>query len=132
MLGEKVYLIFCTNDIEKAKRCFQDYKLPKSSYELNSVPFKKMPQYYKRAHIAFCFIKNSFAKSICFPVKFSEYIASELFVRANNNIGDLEDIIANHNCGISFRDLNELDSSACGIYTWDNRRWSKDRHFLTF
>ena len=99
-LGDKVFLIFCTNDIHKAERLFKSFNLPKDSYELNSVPFSEMPKYYHRSNIAFCLIKDSFSKSVCFPVKFSEYIASELYVIANKNIGDLESIIENYKCGI--------------------------------
>jgi glycosyltransferase involved in cell wall biosynthesis len=109
--GEKVYLYFCTNDIGKAESIFQKFDVPNSSYEINTVPFEKMPEYYSKADIAFCLIKESFSKSVCFPVKFSEYIASNLYVIGNRNIGDIERIIEDYNCGIVLDDINDIDSN---------------------
>lgn len=114
-LNRNVYLIFCTNNKEEAKSHFQKSGLPDSAYEINSVPFDEMPYYYQRAHIAFCFIKNSFSKSVCFPVKFSEYIASELFVMTNKNIGDLEEIVENYNCGFAVNNLDDIDKNIAQI-----------------
>jgi len=108
---DKVYLYFCTNDIGKAEEIFESFNIPKSSYEINTVPFEEMPNYYSKADIAFCFIKESFSKSVCFPVKFSEYIASNLYVLANPNIGDLEQIINEHNCGTIFDNVNAMDKN---------------------
>lgn len=114
---DKVYMYFCTNDINKANAIFQKFGLPKSSYEINTVPFNKMPEFYSKADVAFCFIKESFSKSVCFPVKFSEYIASELFVLANENIGDIPDIIKQYQCGIVFEDLNTKEKNLTKIYS---------------
>lgn len=111
LYGEKVYLHFCTNDIGKAESIFQKFGVPSSSYEINTVPFEKMPEYYSKADIAFCLIKESFSKSVCFPVKFSEYIASNLYVIGNRNIGDIERIIEDNNCGIVLDDINDIDSN---------------------
>lgn len=109
--GNSIYLLFCTNDIEKAKEVFKKYDIPSSAYELRSVPYNKMPEFYNRSNIAFCFIRNSFSKSICFPVKFSEYIASELFVLTNDGIGDLSEIVTKYNCGLSFSDISCIDQN---------------------
>ena len=109
--GDKVYLYFCTNDKEKAQEIFKKFDLPSTAYEINTVPFKEMPKYYAKSDIAFCFIQNSFSKSVCFPVKFSEYIASELYVLANSSIGDLEEIIKKYKCGIAFENLNNIDQN---------------------
>ncbi len=109
--GDKVYLYFCTNDKEKAKELFKKFDLPDKAYEINTVPFKEMPKYYAKCDIAFCFIKNSFSKSVCFPVKFSEYIASELFVLANTGIGDLEEIVTKYKCGIALENINDIDQN---------------------
>lgn len=105
----KVYFYFCVNDIEKAEGLFEKYNLPKNSYEINSVPFSKMPEFYKKADIGFSFIRESFSKSVCFPVKFSEYIASEIFVLTNENIGDLPEIIKKFNTGLCFQDVYDID-----------------------
>lgn len=109
--GDKVYLYFCTNDVGKAQSVFVQYKIPRSSYEINSVPFNEMPKYYAKSDIAFCFIKNSFSKSMCFPVKFAEYIACNLYVLANANIGDIGDIVKEYNCGLVFEDLKDIESN---------------------
>ena len=109
--NNKVYLIFCTNDLTKGKELFNRFDLPEESFELVTVLPQDMPKYYMRAQIAFCLIKQSFSKSVCFPVKFSEYIASELMVIANEGIGDLENIISEFNCGIVLEsdEYNESD-----------------------
>ena len=109
--GDKVYLYFCTNEIDKAEAIFKEYNIPRTAYEINTIPFKDMPKYYAKSDVAFCFIKNSFSKSVCFPVKFSEYIASELFVLANSGIGDLEEIISKYQCGLVVEDVKNIDSN---------------------
>jgi hypothetical protein len=109
--GNKVYLYFCTNDKGKAETIFKKLNVPKYSYEINTVPFHKMPEYYAKADVAFCLIKESFSKSVCFPVKFSEYIASNLFVVANRNIGDIDTIIEKHNCGMAFNNINDINEN---------------------
>ena len=108
---DKVYLRFCTNDLAKATTLFKDYDIPSSSYEVVTVPFRNMPAYYAKSQMAFHFIRNSFSKSVCFPVKFSEYIASELFVLANEGIGDIADIVNTHQCGLVFSDLSDLEKN---------------------
>ena len=75
-LKNKVYLYFCINNQSGIEELFIKYNVPKSAYEINTVPFSEMPIYYSKSQIAFCLIKESFSKSVCFPVKFSEYIAS--------------------------------------------------------
>ena len=109
--GEKVYLYFCTNDIGKAESIFQKFAIPSSSYEINTVPFENMSEYYAKADIAFCLIKESFSKSVCFPVKFSEYIASNLYIIGNKNIGDIDQIIEDYSCGIVLDDINDINSN---------------------
>jgi hypothetical protein len=109
--GEKVYFYFCTNDTGKAEQIFEKFNVPKNSYTINTVPFENMPEYYAQADIAFCLIKESFSKSVCFPVKFSEYIASNLYTIGNRNIGDIDKIIETYKCGIVLEDLTMIDEN---------------------
>jgi len=110
--GDKVYLYFCSNDnVTQAKKIFEQYNVPQTNYEIKNVPYNDMPKYYAKVDIAFCFAKNLFSRSICFPVKFSEYIASELFILSNKGIGDLADIIEKHKCGLAFDNLNDIDNN---------------------
>jgi len=107
----KIFLYFCTNDPDRAENIFLKYNIPKNSFEINTVPFKEMPSYYAKSDIAFCLIKESFSKSVCFPVKFTEYIASNLFVLGNEGIGDIQQIIEQNNCGIVFNDVNDIETN---------------------
>lgn len=109
-LKNKVYLYFCINNQSGIEELFIKYNVPKSAYEINTVPFSEMPSYYSKSQIAFCLIKESFSKSVCFPVKFSEYIASNHYVICNKNIGDLEEIIEKHKCGLILNDINSKNS----------------------
>lgn len=113
--GNKIHLLFCTSDVEAAQILFHKHGLACEAYTLQSVPFDMMPYIYRQAHIAFNFIKPTFAKSVCFPVKFSEYIAANLFVIANKGVGDLSEIINKHGCGIAFDDLLDYDNNLIGI-----------------
>jgi hypothetical protein len=112
---ENIHLYFCTNDIDKAKRYFEDGSIAPRYYTLQSVPFEKMPYFYAKSHIGFCFINESFSKSVCFPVKFSEYIASNIYVLANENIGDLKEIISKYDCGLVFNDLENIETNLAQI-----------------
>ncbi len=109
-MGKKVHLYFCTNNKSGIEEFFFKYNVPKFAYEINTVPFSKMPNYYSKAQIAFCLIKNSFSKSVCFPVKFSEYVASNHYIICNKNIGDLEEIIDRYNCGLILNEINSENS----------------------
>lgn len=136
-LQGNAHLLFCTNDPEKASKLFAQIKLPDDAYEICSVPFRKMPDYYARAHVAFCLIQNSFSKSVCFPVKFSEYIASQLFVVINRKIGDLESIVKRHHCGIVIDNLADVEQNAKLIAEAVSGIWQKkdvgyDRNALGF
>ena len=81
--------------------------------------------YLSRAKIGICLIRNSFAKSVCMPVKFNEYVAAGCKVVVNENIGDLTDLVTTHELGLSvnlesqtfilkqlLQDLNEI----CNTY----------------
>ncbi len=136
-LGEAIFFKFCTNDPGMAEDIFEQYSLPVTSYEILTVPFSEMPLHYAQSDIAFCFIKNSFSKSICFPVKFSEYIASELFVLANRGVGDVAEIIDNYKCGIAFDDLDEMNKNVDAIVEvvkemLNNSYTGYDRNDLSF
>lgn len=107
----RIHFYFCTNDIEKAKKYFKDCHIEPQYYTIQSVPFEKMKDIYGKAHIGFCFINESFSKFVCFPVKFSEYIASNIYALVNKNIGDLEKIVNEHNCGLVFNNLNDISGN---------------------
>jgi len=115
LFPSKVFFYFCTNDPDRAENIFETYGVPKNSYEINTVPFNEMPLYYKKANIAFHFIENSFSKSVCFPVKLSEYIAAELFILANDGIGDVSNIIRKYNCGLVFSDMSKINENVSHI-----------------
>ncbi|MDC1145867.1 glycosyltransferase [Candidatus Marinimicrobia bacterium] len=134
---DKVFLYFCCNDKLNIRKIFDKFDVPKDSYEINQVPFNKMPNYYSKSNIAFCLIKNSFSKSVCFPVKFSEYIASNLYVIGNKNIGDIPDIITKYRCGLVLSNIDNIKSSVNEIDTVvDNMLNRKiihyDRNSLSF
>jgi len=108
---EKVFLYFCCNDKLNIKKIFDKFDVPEASYELNQVSFNEMPNYYSKANIAFCLIKNSFSESVCFPVKFSEYIAANLYVIGNKDIGDIPDIIRKYKCGLVLSNIDDIENS---------------------
>ena len=81
-----------------------------------------MPMYYNRFNIAFCLIKDSFSKSVCFPVKFSEAIYSEYYkcgiildlnseidILASQVIELANKLISNKNSSYNREDLGFLD-----------------------
>lgn len=107
----KVFFYFCVNDTENSKSLFEKYDIPSNSYKIQTVPYEEMPNYYEKSDIGFCFIRESFSKSVCFPVKFSEYIASEIFVLTNENIGDLPKIVRDYNVGLCFDNLYNIDNN---------------------
>ena len=109
--GDKVHLKFCTNNIEEAILLFQNSNLPSNCFTIKNVPFNEIGEEYSSADIGFCLIKNSFSKAVCFPVKFSEYIASNIFVITNRGIGDLPQIVEEYNCGIVIDDVNDFNKN---------------------
>ena len=127
---DKVFLYFCCNDKLNIRKIFDKFDVPKDSYEINQVPFNEMPNYYSKSNIAFCMIKNSYSKSVCFPVKFSEYIASNLYVIGNKNIGDIPDIITKYRCGLVLSNIDNINSSVNEIDTVvDNMLNGKIAHY---
>lgn len=109
--GEKVYLYFCTNDKKAATSMVEKMRLPEGSFEINKVAYDQMKDYYAKADIAFCLIEQTFSKSVCFPVKFSEYIAANLFVLTNRGIGDLSDIVEEYSCGYAFQKPEAIEEN---------------------
>lgn len=68
-----------TPDIEVAKSVFTDHP----NTLIYSHAFRYDP---KRFDFAFCLIKSSFSKKVCFPVKLSEYLASNTPVVFSDNV----------------------------------------------
>ena len=81
-----------TGDIEGARRYLKDYDL-KGSVEVKSVAYDEIPKELCQHDIGWCLIQNSIAKSVCYPVKITEYLASSLNIVYNCGIGDLEEIL---------------------------------------
>ncbi len=114
--GDKVFLNFCTNDLNEAKKIFKKYNVDRSSYVIKNVPYYEIGREYSNSDIGFCLIKESFSKSVCFPVKFSEYIASNIFVIGNENIGDIPEIITKYKCGIVLDNIYNIEKNINSIY----------------
>ncbi len=135
--GNKVHLKFCTNNLNKANLLFKESNLPQDCFSIKSVPFHNIGLEYSNADIGFCLIKNSFSKEVCFPVKFSEYIASNLFIIGNKGIGDLPKIIEQFNCGIVLEDVQDFQVNGKKIndivqQILDNKIMKYDNSKLSF
>lgn len=114
--GNKVHLYFCTNMLEESKELITKYEIPKSSITVQRLPFNEMRKLNSSSHFAFCFTEPSFITSVCCPVKFAEYIASNQFVITNEGVGDLSSIVDEYKYGVSFKDYNKIDENLSVIF----------------
>tara|TARA_X000000950_G_scaffold50576_2_gene59529 strand:+ start:3688 stop:4899 length:1212 start_codon:yes stop_codon:yes gene_type:complete len=110
--GNKVHLNFCTNNPIEAKEIFKSSNLPRNSFDIKNIPFNEIGREYIKADIGFCLIKNTFSKSVCAPVKFSEYIASNIYVIGNEGIGDIPEIIRKFKCGVVLNDVYQVEKNS--------------------
>lgn len=89
----KEKLTIITPDKEIAKQYFGD------RVEILSLTPDETKQILPSFKFAYCIIKPTKSKLYCAPVKFAEYIASELLIIANKQIGDIETYIEKSNNG---------------------------------
>jgi hypothetical protein len=102
--GNKIHLVVAANDLIGHKKVLAKYNIPLEAYTVDRVPFEAMPKLITSCQFGFCLTRKSFVTKVCCPVKFAEYIASELVIITNEGIGDLSMTVRNKSAGVVFED----------------------------
>ena len=100
-----------TPDISLAYDLFKDEDINPNNLNIRSCAIKEIPAILDKAHIGLCLIEPSKSKKYCAPVKFAEYLAAEMLVLGNLNIGDVSDYILETGNGAVIQNLDSENVS---------------------
>lgn len=92
-IGKPFTFNLLTPDIDSATALFQEGIKDHRSLIIKSCSSKEVISFLNKAHIGICIIEPSESKKYCAPVKFAEYLAAELLILSNKNIGDIPEYI---------------------------------------
>lgn len=99
------YLIkVITPDSIKAKELSRKFKIPEPKIIIKSCEALQVIKEIQNSSLGWCIIKTSFSKTVCWPVKFNEYLSAKIPVIVNEGIGDLEKLVDAYNLGIVISD----------------------------
>lgn len=101
------FLFFNRSQHKLIKKYLRKYPLPKTRYQIISLPFEKMNAYLNLADLYVFFIKPSFAKQASLPTKFAEGVACHIYSVTNTQYGDIEYYINQYPIGYLI-ELNEI------------------------
>lgn len=88
-----------TQDHTKASELAAEY-LDEDRVRILSCAAEGVAQELLDFSIGWCVIEPTFSKSVCWPVKFNEYLAAGKPVVVNPKIGDLEPLVTQHDLGV--------------------------------
>ena len=88
-----------TQDVAKASELAAEY-LDANRVQILSCAAEDVAQELFDFSIGWCVIEPTFAKSVCWPVKFNEYLAAGKPVIVNPKIGDLEPLVTQDDLGV--------------------------------
>lgn len=103
-----------TPDIDSANALFEKENKEHKNLIIKSCSSKEIHGFLNKAHIGICIIEPSKSKEYCAPVKFAEYLAAELLILSNRNIGDIPEYIKKTENGYVLESL-DFDSIKVGI-----------------
>jgi glycosyltransferase involved in cell wall biosynthesis len=76
------------------------FRIPPDRIEITTVPVEGVPPLLAAADLGLMFIESHVSKSVCAPIKFSEYMAAGLPTVASPNVGDTQSWIERERLGV--------------------------------
>jgi glycosyltransferase involved in cell wall biosynthesis len=89
-----------TSDIAKAETLALQHGLSTAQLLIKKCKASEVISELRGGGLGWCVIRPSFSKSVCWPVKFNEYLAANLPVIVNSGIGDLEALVKRYDLGL--------------------------------
>ncbi len=86
---------------------------------VTGAPFAEMPAKVRASHAGLCICKTDHPAAIsgAVPTKIAEFLATGRPVVVNAGLGDMDDLVIRHGCGVIVRDqsVDTLDEAARGL-----------------
>lgn len=93
--------LFITSDKKKIiYERSQQYQIPLDKISIVKSSYNEIPKYLSLSNANIFFIKPSFSKSASSPVKMGEALSMNIPIICNSQIGDIEKIIKENDCGV--------------------------------
>jgi glycosyltransferase involved in cell wall biosynthesis len=89
-----------TSDIARAEALAAQHGLPTDRLLIRKCKADEVIGEMKDGGLGWCVIRPSYSKSVCWPVKFNEYLAANLPVIVNYGIGDLKPLVERYALGL--------------------------------
>jgi glycosyltransferase involved in cell wall biosynthesis len=107
-------LILNRGEHDSIRECLRRHEVPEDRFELIAVDAREMPQFINRMDAAAFFIKPVFSKKASAPTKLGELLAAGIPFLTNSGVGDMDQILAREQVGISVERL-DTDSLRRGV-----------------
>lgn len=97
-----------SKDVDKARKLSEAAGCDPSCISFVSCDASQVVEQLAKSSLGWCVIEESYAKSVCWPVKFNEYLAAGVPVVVNTKIGDLAELTSAHQLGLVLTSSTEV------------------------
>lgn len=113
-ISESLLLVF-TNQYSKAENILVKF-LKSNEFRICNFNNEALLNALTQCDMGFLLREDSIVNKVASPIKFNDYLASNLPLIISNNIGDTESIIEKYNAGIIIRDISSKEAMEQFLY----------------
>lgn len=106
-VDEVEFLIYNEGDEERINRKIEEFPKELENIQLTSAPYSSMPQRYADLDAGIFFYEPTYARKATCPTKMGEFLATGTPCLGNSGVGDVEEILEDHNVGVSISYFSE-------------------------
>lgn len=100
------FIIYTADDFNIVKKYVKQQNLNRDDFIFKTLQRIDVPKYLSISDLSISFIKPLYSKKASSPTKMGEILGMGIPMVCNNNVGDVEEIITTHNCGIIVDSFN--------------------------
>lgn len=100
------FVIYTADDFNIAKTIINDKNLNPNDFIFKTLNRNEVANYLSIADLSISFITPLYSKKASSPTKMGELLGMGVPIVCNNNVGDVEKIITENNCGTIVREFN--------------------------
>ncbi len=103
------FVIYTADDFNLVKDKIKEQQLSSNDFIFKTLKRSEVPAYISISNLSVSFIKPLYSKKASSPTKIGELLGMGIPMVCNDNVGDVEKIITENNCGVI---VKELDTKA--------------------
>ncbi len=102
------FVFFTADNPQLVWTSIKDKNIDSSDIRVRKLNRNEVPAYLSVTNLSISFIKPFYSKKASSPTKMGEIFGMGIPMVCNSNVGDVEQIVSENNCGIMIDDLNEV------------------------